>query len=62
MNALQRSLPVIALFAACSLPPVEDDATSEAVTTARQGIAVELAPLAPPISGHQGPVGGGVGG
>ena len=47
MNALQRSLPVIALFAACSLPLVEEDATSEAVTTEGQDIVIEPEPWAP---------------
>jgi len=48
MNALQRSLPVIALLAACSLPPVEEDATSEAIKTEGQDVVVvEPEPWAP---------------
>ena len=47
MKSLQRILPTIALFAACSLPPVEEDATSEAVTTTSQEIVVEPEPWAP---------------
>ena len=47
MKSLQRILPVIALFAACSLPPVEEDATSEAVTTTSQDVTVEPEPWAP---------------
>lgn len=51
MNALLRTLPVIALFAACSLPPTENDATSEAVSTEGQDVVVvgpePWAPAAP---------------
>ena len=48
MNALQCTLPVIALCAACSLPPVEEEATSEAVSTESQDvIIVEPEPWAP---------------
>jgi hypothetical protein len=47
MNSLQRILPVFVLFAACSLPPVEEDATSEPINTASQEIIVEPEPWAP---------------
>ena len=47
MNALLRTLPVIALFAACSLPQVEEDATSEAVSTESQHVVIEPEPWAP---------------
>jgi len=47
MNSLQRTLPVIALCAACSLPPVEEEATSEAIMTENQGVVVEPEPWAP---------------
>ena len=47
MNALQRTLPVIALFAACSLPQVEEDATYEAVSTESQNVVIEPEPWAP---------------
>ena len=50
MNSLQRTLPVLALFAACSLPPVEEDATSEAVNTTSQDVVVEPEPWAPATS------------
>ena len=48
MNALQRTLPLLTLFAACSLPPVEEDATSEAISAENQDvIVVEPEPWAP---------------
>ena len=47
MNSLQRILPVIALFAACSLPPVEEDVTSEPITTESHDIVIEPEPWAP---------------
>ena len=49
MKSLQRILPVISLLAACSLPPVEEDATSEALETTegQDMIVVEPEPWAP---------------
>ena len=47
MNSLLRTLPAFALFAACSLPPVEEDATTEAVSTTTHEVIVEPEPWAP---------------
>ena len=49
MKSLQRILPVISLLAACSLPPVEEDATSEALETTegQDTVVVEPEPWAP---------------
>lgn len=47
MKSLQRILPVIALFSACSLPAVEEEATSEAVMTESQDVIIEPEPWAP---------------
>jgi regulator of replication initiation timing len=49
MKSLQRILPVISLLAACSLPPVEEDATSEALETteSQDAVIVEPEPWAP---------------
>ncbi|MCH2105612.1 MAG: hypothetical protein MK291_03095 [Planctomycetes bacterium] len=47
MNSLLRTLPAFALFAACSLPPVEEDATTEAVSTTTHEVTVEPEPWAP---------------
>jgi len=47
MNSLLRTLPAFALFAACSLPPVEEDATTEAVSATTPEVTVEPEPWAP---------------
>lgn len=48
MNRLQFNLPILALFAACSLPPVEEDATSQAIEADNQDVViVEPEPWAP---------------
>jgi hypothetical protein len=48
MNRLQRILPAFALFAACTLPPVQEEATTEAVKAETTNVViVEPEPWAP---------------
>ena len=47
MNTLQRSFPVLILFAACSLPPVQEDATTTPIEAeAAEVVIVEPEPWA----------------
>ena len=48
MNAIKCILPALTVLAACSLPPVEDEATSEAVTAeTSEVVIIEPEPWAP---------------
>jgi|GEM_PF-4951457 len=47
MNSLIRTLPALSLFAACSLPAVEEEATTEAVAATTHEVVVEPEPWAP---------------
>jgi len=48
MNTLQRSLPVLTLLAACTLPPVQEDATTNAIEAeATETVVIEPEPWAP---------------